>query len=910
MHIEIWSKHIFQRYFDRSQMCTFLNVHVRNSIDCQYSFRSCHFRRKISSADSPLAPLPLAPETGAMAPSGTFEDTPAWEAGLRVHEAENKWLLRETLAMLSASKNYAKSLEGRPNAFDLGVDSLGGVLGALTSAGAGAPGSASAEANFAAALERVGHHATTVDDEEMSAPMAAAIGAPLLTPIADTLRAVGMLRESLGRRVHRALVGNLQAFIDEDLGSVATMRTRYEVENNKCDAARRRFLACANSRPSAQATAAKELASAKESLEVARARVSLAQVALEGRRRYVLLESARQTTSELTRFFAEASAAMSGIETELRDMEEYEMASRAQAEMKMEIAARSMQQAFDGLADGSGGGDAADGGDANAIDDEWDQVNGDSATPSVSVGEPATRNAPVGMNSGRSADLSIRQSLANGVEALRTLGDGAGSLGVGVIRKGYLTERNPGKFGGWTRRYFVLDGAGRFFVHGRGHTKKTARKVNTTSSGTESTSAGEAEKQNSLRRIGAGIGAAFSSVTRAAVPDPPGRFGYGSAPLEATDDAVLCMDLTVSCVKPGADPNDRSDRGYCFRVVSPAGSLTLQAESQREANEWVSDLQGVIAELIAMGPRNPSFPHRKNATSDGSKNRETDATSETVTSLEIRQALGGVAGNNECADCGAKDPDWASLNLCVVVCQRCAGAHRHLGAHVSKVRSLSLDLDAWTPSIIALLAQTGNGVANDFWEASRRVGTVAPKVLRLEAAIKEGKDTRGLSGKEPEHPPPVAFDSVSSEEVLAAVTRKYKNRTFVKRATIATPTFVEAAFALDVAKALERVVRSSQDVLDADATKKELKDGLREAVSRGEQAAPLVALMLMHGASVANDVGDGAGGDGDDGGGGGGGGKTVIRLDVARVAQKAGCPVDGNVFALLRAAAETQGVPF
>ena len=88
-----------------------------------------------------------------------------------MHEAENKWLLRETLAMLSASKCYAKSLEGRPNAFDLGVDSLGGVLGALTSAGAGAiaagiegigfdddmngngrSGSASAEANFAAAL--------------------------------------------------------------------------------------------------------------------------------------------------------------------------------------------------------------------------------------------------------------------------------------------------------------------------------------------------------------------------------------------------------------------------------------------------------------------------------------------------------------------------------------------------------------------------------------------------------------------------------------------------------------------------------------------------------------------------------------------------------------------------------------
>ena len=40
---------------------------------------------------------------------------------------------------------------------------------------------------------------------------------------------------------------------------------------------------------------------------------------------------------------------MAGIDRELRDMEEYEMASRAQAEMKMESAARHMQRAFDGL---------------------------------------------------------------------------------------------------------------------------------------------------------------------------------------------------------------------------------------------------------------------------------------------------------------------------------------------------------------------------------------------------------------------------------------------------------------------------------------------------------------------------------------------------------------------------------
>ena len=420
-----------------------------------------------------------------MAPSGAFEDTPAWEAGLRVHEAENKWLLRETLAVLSASKCYAKSLSGAPTAFDLGVDSLGGVLGALTGASAGAALAAgmegmgldgdagghhaSAEANFAAALERVGHHGVSADDEEMSAPMAAAIGAPLLTPIADTLRAVGMLRESLGRRVHRALVGNLQAFIDEDVGSVAAMREKYETEKAACDAARAVHLAQSSSSTApgasqARISAARDLAAAKESLDVARARLSLAQTALEGRRRYVLLEAARQTTAELRRFFAEASSAMAGIDRELRDMEEYEMASRAQAEMKMESAARHMQRAFDGLADDESANAPGVGnpqpGDADARGD------GGASGPDASRARAETKMDSA--HAGRSADASIRRVLASGVEALGArAGDRAGPLGVGTIRKGYLSERNPGTFGGWTRRYFVLDAAGRFFVHGR-----------------------------------------------------------------------------------------------------------------------------------------------------------------------------------------------------------------------------------------------------------------------------------------------------------------------------------------------------------------------------------------------------------------------------------------------------------
>lgn len=77
-----------------------------------------------------------------------------------------------------------------------------------------------------------------------------------------------------------------------------------------------------------------------------------------------------------------------------------------------------------------------------------------------------------------------------------------------------------------------------------------------------------------------------------------------------------------------------------------------------------------------------------------------------------------LPGNDDCADCGCPRPDWASVNQGVLLCIDCAGVHRSLGAHVSKVKSLRLD--SWKPEEASqLLSKGGNA------EVNRRLAYVA-----------------------------------------------------------------------------------------------------------------------------------------------------------------------------------------
>jgi hypothetical protein len=72
--------------------------------------------------------------------------------------------------------------------------------------------------------------------------------------------------------------------------------------------------------------------------------------------------------------------------------------------------------------------------------------------------------------------------------------------------------------------------------------------------------------------------------------------------------------------------------------------------------------------------------------------------------LNVLKQLRSEQHNACCADCGRANNNWASVNLGVFLCDRCADVHRALGTHISRVKACS-GSDLWGPDEITRMQE-------------------------------------------------------------------------------------------------------------------------------------------------------------------------------------------------------------
>ncbi|XP_063238160.1 ARF GTPase-activating protein GIT1 isoform X2 [Bacillus rossius redtenbacheri] len=122
------------------------------------------------------------------------------------------------------------------------------------------------------------------------------------------------------------------------------------------------------------------------------------------------------------------------------------------------------------------------------------------------------------------------------------------------------------------------------------------------------------------------------------------------------------------------------------------------------------------------------------------------------------------SANDVCADCGALDPAWASVNRGILLCDECCGVHRSLGRHVSQVASLRKG--CWSPALLRMVHALNDNGVNNIWEHG----------LLESSHVRPGR--RKPHAKDPLHPTKAEFIR-AKHQMLSFLFRGFKDDTVV-----------------------------------------------------------------------------------------------------------------------------------
>ncbi|KAL6900707.1 hypothetical protein ACP4OV_005383 [Aristida adscensionis] len=512
-------------------------------------------------------------------------------------------------------------------------------------------------------------------------PISVAFGGPVMSKFTIALREIGTYKEVLRSQVEHMLNDRLLNFVDIDLHDVKDAHKRFDKASLSYDQVRDKYLSLKKgTRPDITTAIEDELHSARSSFEQARFNLVTALSHIEAKKRFEFLEAVSATMDSHLRYFKQGYDLLHQMEPYINQVLAYAQQSRERANKEQAALVERMHEY------------------KRQIDRESrSSVNGlnDSTGDGIQT---------IGRSSHKMIEAVMQSSTKGKVQ---------------TIRQGYLSKRSSSLRADWKRRFFVLDSRGMLYYYRKQITRPTGVCVGQRSVTTPEHSSGL------LSRL-------FSSHYHGIVHDEKSV-------------ARHTVNLLTSTIKVDAE---QSDLRFCFRIISPTKVYTLQAESAVDQMDWIEKITGVIASLLSSQSPEQCFMssprgggHDRNASESSSYssveyepsisddivleknsgNGQHDIRGTHHPRISVRfekpiDLLRKVDGNNICADCGASEPDWASLNLGALLCIECSGVHRNLGVHISKVRSLTLDVRVWEPSVIKLFQSLGNMFVNSIWE--------------------------------------------------------------------------------------------------------------------------------------------------------------------------------------------------
>ncbi|KAL2866782.1 putative ARF GTPase activator (Csx2) [Aspergillus lucknowensis] len=213
------------------------------------------------------------------------------------------------------------------------------------------------------------------------------------------------------------------------------------------------------------------------------------------------------------------------------------------------------------------------------------------------------------------------------------------------------------------------------------------------------------------------------------------------------------IDLRMASVREARN----AERRFCFEVITPQFKRIYQATSEDDMGNWIRAINNALQSAVegrssypppqassetdtptirrdigsVLTGKSSSVSHHSHSSASSNVARRTtvgarpsyvrgDSQGYEDNPSKLLQAVRDAdQGNNWCADCNSTSKvEWVSINLGIVLCIECSGIHRSLGTHISKIRSLTLDVHSFSNDIVEILLQVGNRVSNMIWEAT------------------------------------------------------------------------------------------------------------------------------------------------------------------------------------------------